>query len=1229
MNHVSTEKRSSDRFLKIKLYLTILVVLASIAGMFLIGNFGLGILSSLRAYVAAEFSYSRGLQAAAFQLARYVHTRGEDHYEVFLEHLKSSMGYKMARLELEKLHPDLSGVHEGLKKGGSHREDITGMIFIYKTFRNFEYVDRAIGLWKKGDELNAELMDLGIQIKRMISTGEANPETIRDMTDKVETLHEKIRILGDEFSDTIGEASRWAKSLLSGIMLAFTVVVAAICLGLLLFVVRIIKDMQKSSRDLQDKNWHRSGMSALDELMQGEQDVSSLASRVITHLCELIGANIGAVYIAEDGDRLRFVGSYAYEKREGLSDEFPFGEGLIGQAALEKKYILMTHCPDDYVHIQSGLGSASPKNIIAQPLLKDGVVKGVVELGSLHEFLDRDIQFLDRAAKHIAIIIDVMRNRNKMAALLERSQQQTEELQVQQEELRQTNEELEEQAKALKESDEQLRIQQEELETTNQELEERSEDLRQQKNEVVKKNQDIESARQLIEIKAKELETTGKYKSEFLANMSHELRTPLNSLMILSSLLMANKDKNLTEKQLEFSRTINGAGADLLNLINDILDISKVEAGKIVLTLEDIKLSQMMTGIKAKLEPLAQKKGLELKFQIDEQIPERIISDHQLLGQILNNLLSNAIKFTEKGHVALTIRKPTKEDLRVIGIPIEEVDGYIACSVADTGIGIPADKHQMVFEAFQQADGSIRRKFGGTGLGLSISRELSKLLGGGIRLESEQGKGSNFTVVIPIAAQVKKLQDSLSDAGQSPDAIRMPTDLSQVPATARPVEAGEKEEIRSKAAFATDRGEPAETRDTDKTPIAPPQDVENMRDDRRDISKGDQSILVIEDDPVFARTLMDMAREQGFKALVAWEGKAALYLADFHLPSAVLLDVGLPGGMDGLTVLTKLKENLNTRHIPVHIISGHEKDREALQRGAVGFLRKPVSLDQLNGVFARIQGIIAKQVKRLLVIEDNEIESNSLKELLVDENVEVVTASSAEEALKTIKKGGFDCIVLDLGLPDMPGIELLEKMRLSESEPYVPVIVFTGKDLTPEERVILDKYAERVMIKDVRSPERLLDETALFLHRVEKDLPEEKRRVIRMLHDKEAIFDGRKVLIADDDMRNVFALTSVLEEKGLKLLMASNGQECLDMLEENPDTDLVLMDIMMPVMDGYEAMRRIRQQKRFHKLPIISLTAKAMKGDRAGCIEAGASDYLSKPVDIDKLQSMLRVWLYQ
>ena len=1210
MNNFSTETKSSDRSLKIKLYITIFVVLASIAGMFLIGNFGLGILSSLRAYINAESSYSKGVNSAAMHLLEYAMKRSEEKYELFLEDMAGITGYKMARMELEKLHPDLSVVHEGFQKGGSHREDIEGMIFLFKTFRNFEYMDKGIKLWARSDKYAAELTELGIKIRQMITTGEANPETISDMTYKLEVLCDRLQIFTNEFSATMGENSRWAKRLLSAILLIFAMVAAFICLGGLLFIVKIIQKMQNYSKELLDLNRMKAGQTAMHEMTQGEQDFSVVAPRVISHLCEYIGANIGAIYIAEGDDRLRLVGSYAYEKRKGSSDEFSFGEGLIGQAALEKKYIIMTHCPDDYVHIQSGIGSASPKNIIAYPLMKDGAVKGVVELGSLHEFSDWDIHFLERASINIAIVIEIIQTRNKTAALLEQTQQQNEELKVQEEELRRTNEELEEQDKALKESEEQLRVQQEELEVTNQELEERSEDLRQQKEEVVKRNQDIERARQLIEIKAKELEVASKYKSEFLANMSHELRTPLNSLMILSSLLMGNKDKNLTEKQVKFCSTINSAGADLLNLINDILDLSKIEAGKIVIHPEDIKLSRIIEDIKAKLEPIVQKKGLELKYQIDERIPERIVSDPQFLSQILNNLLSNAIKFTEKGHVALTIHKPTKEDMQVIGMPIEAVDGYIACSVADTGIGIPADKQNLIFEAFQQADASIRRKFGGTGLGLSISRELSRHLGGGIRLESELGKGSKFTSVISIVAQADKLKDSLSDAGQSTKATRMPTDVPD-------------------AALDSDRSEPAQVRDIDGMPVTSPQDVENIRDDRRKISKGDKAILVIEDDPVFARTLMDMAREQGFNALVAWEGKAALHLADFYIPSAIILDLGLPGGMDGLTILTKLKENLNTRHIPVHIISGHETKQESLRRGAVGFLRKPVSLDQLNGVFGRIESVISKQVKRLLVVEDNETESDSLKELLADENVEVVTAACAREALQAIKKGGFDCIVLDLGLPDMSGIELLENMRLSDHEPYVPVIVFTGKELTPEERVMLDKYAERVTIKDVRSPERLLDETALFMHRVEKDLPEEKRRVIRMLHDRDAIFDGRQILVVDDDMRNVFALISALEEKGLKIFTAANGQECLDMLAENTGIDLVLMDIMMPVMDGYEATRRIREQPRFKNLPIITLTAKAMKGDRASCIEAGASDYLSKPVDMEKLQSMLRVWLYK
>ncbi len=1225
------DKNISDLSIRLKLYLTILVVLASIAGMFVMADVGMNALFSLQAYVAGESAYSKGQKGAVFHLLRYAHTANEDDYDAYLEHMALPLNIKEARLELVKLHPDVEIVYKGFSHGGVFPEETEEMISLFQMFRDFSYVRKALSLWEEADGLNAEIVEIAADIRKAVSSGDdASTERVEELTGEVSVLNHRLHVLEDEFSDTLGEASRWVKNLLARFILGFAVTASAICIVLLLFGGRLARNMNDYGRELRDQNWLKTGQTALNERMLEEKDVSSLSQIVIHSICDYVGADIGAVFVLEDDGRLRLTGGYAHENRKELNNEFSLGEGLVGQAALEKKRICLSPCPRDYFTIRSGLGSAPPTLVVAHPLLRGDKVKGVVEIGAFREFSEKELLFLETVSENIAVAVDSAQSRAKMAALLDRSQRQAEELEVQQEELRQTNEELEHQTRALTESEKLLRAQQVELEITNRELKERSEDLRRQKDEVVEKSREIESARHLIEIKASELEVTSKYKSEFMANMSHELRTPLNSLMILSSLLIQNKEKNLTDKQLEFCRTINSAGAELLNLINSILDLSKIEAGKVSLTPENIKISRLMAEIRAKLLPMAMQKGLEFKIVNEEGAPSRIRSDYQLVVQILNNLLSNAIKFTEKGVVTLTVRNPRLKDLHCLGFPVDN-GRYIAFSVKDTGIGIAENKQRMIFEAFQQADGTTQRKFGGTGLGLSISKELARLLGGGIRLVSRPGEGSEFTAVLPAAASARGRKRLAGDTAANG------TELASVASVeSRICEKESFEEFEPTAppavavACAEEEDEVSETFSEKEDAAATRLPcVENIRDDRREITKEDRSVLIIEDDPEFARTLMDLAREQGFKTLVAWEGAAALHLADFYLPGGILLDIGLPGDMDGLNVLAKLKENLNTRHIPVHIVSCYENEQEALRMGAVGFLKKPVSLEQLNGAFDRIRKIISRKVKRLLIVEDDEVESTIVKELLGDKDVEAVVAPNADDALKLLSEGGFDCVVLDLCLPGMSGMEMLEQMRLNEREFYVPVIVFTGKELTPDERVLLDRYAERVVVKGVRSRERLLDETALFLHRVQEEMPEEKRRVIRILHERESIFDGKKVLLADDDMRNVFAITSVLEEKGLELLVAADGRECLEVLEEHPDINLVLIDIMMPVMDGFEAIRRIRKQERFQNLPIITLTAKAMKGDRARCIEAGASDYLAKPVDMDKLLSMLRVWLYQ
>jgi CheY-like chemotaxis protein/signal transduction histidine kinase/HAMP domain-containing protein len=957
---------------------------------------------------------------------------------------------------------------------------------------------------------------------------------------------------------------------------------------------RMTSSLREATEENKRQDWVKTGQTELNEKVRGELELDRLLDNVITYLSKYLNAQIGAIYLADDDDNLQLIGTYAFKKRKTLSNEFKIGEGLVGQAALEKKSILLTNVPDDYVSVSSGLGELPPKNILVLPFVYAGRLMGVIEIGTLNEFSGLELEFLDQVAETVAIAVHSARSRAQLQRLFGETQAQSEELQAQQEELRSTNEELEEKTKNLQDSQERLQKQQEELEQTNEELEERTQALEKQKIEVDRKNRDLEEAQGEIEGKAQDLALTSKYKSEFLANMSHELRTPLNSLLILSKLLIDNKEGNLTGKQVEFSRTINSSGTELLKLINDILDLSKIESGKMELLVEDVNLDRFVSDIGEKFVPVAREKGLEFPVKVADDIPDVIRTDPQRLGQVVNNLLSNAFKFTKSGNVSLNIERSESDEF----LHGKKVDAnrLIAVSVSDTGVGIPVDKQKLIFEAFQQADGTTVRKFGGTGLGLSISRELVNLLGGEIKLDSETGRGSRFTVLLP-----ESVPEQSTDAAEK---------VTVVPNEEPPPE--------PQPAIEVVPGQKPDEIDS----------VESIPDDRRDMEPGERSILVIEDDPEFAEILAGQSRGKGFKCLIASDGESGLHLADYYQPSAILLDIGLPR-MNGMSVMNRLKENLQTRHIPVHIISGQDEIPDHKKLGALGFVRKPVNLTQLDEVFGKIETLLSQPVMNLLIVEDDEVGLTSMTELLGMDDVNIITASTAAAAMDQLKKQRCDCIVLDLNLPDMPGIKFLEEVRNNEKLAQIPVIIFTGKELTKEEEILLDKYAERVIKKGEKSPERLLDETALFLHRVEKNLPDEKRRMIKMLHDKEQIFNDKKILVVDDDMRNVFALSSVLEEKGMRLSVAKNGREGVEGLQNDPDIDLVLMDIMMPEMDGYEAMRKIREENRFKELPIIALTAKAMKGDRHKCIEAGANDYLSKPVDSDKLMSMLRVWLYQ
>lgn len=920
------------------------------------------------------------------------------------------------------------------------------------------------------------------------------------------------------------------------------------------------------------QSWLKTGEAELSEKIRGEQDITSLANNIITYVAKYLNAQVGAIYLKTEAGTMKMIGSYAYNRHKNLSNEIKLGEGLVGQAALEKQTIVITNVPDGYVKISSGVGEALPRNILVSPCLYNSEVKCIIEIGSFDEFTDVQMEFVEKIGESIATSVHSGEARTRMKELLDKTIEQSEELQTQQEELRQTNEELEEQTKALKESEARLQAQQEELRVVNSELEERSKKLEEQRNDIFIKNQDLINAQREIEEKAKDLETASRYKSEFLANISHELRTPLNSILVLSQML-ANKTDNtpFTDKQLEYARTIYSSGADLLKLINDILDLSKVEAGKMDINIDKMHLNDLADYAERSFREVASGKGLDFNIDIEAGLPEHICTDSQRLQQVVNNLLSNAFKFTSSGGVTLSISRYGRKDFpdKTPG------SGSVAIAISDTGIGIPKDKQGIIFEAFKQSDGTTSRKYGGTGLGLSISRELARLLGGNIYLKSEEGKGSTFTLVVP-----EKLKDT--------------------------------EAFESAAAA----GEQAVTKTETK-------------DDNNGFTAGhEKTLLIIEDDGSFSNILAGLGNEKGFKCINAGDGETGIQLALKHKPDGIILDIGLPG-ISGWEVVERLKNNPETRNIPVHIISGDDnKNLLGLGNEVVGYLRKPASLEKLEKVFAGIGANIEKPFKKLLIVDEDKDQWGSIAEVIGNKGIAVSYADSGNKALEILKNEPCDCMVIDISLKDIPGFELLRRLR-NEDVLRIPVIIYTEKSLTQDEELELQKYAESIIIKGTRSMERLAAEASLFIHGVDSKIPEKKYRAARMQQEKEDSLKGKKVLIVDDDMRNVFALSSVLEEKGIKVIAAKNGREGIGKLKQNPGIDLVLMDVMMPEMDGYTAMREIRKAEVFNKLPVIALTAKAMKEDRNKCIEAGASDYLTKPIDIDKLLSLLRVWLYK
>lgn len=968
-------------------------------------------------------------------------------------------------------------------------------------------------------------------------------------------------------------------------------------------LLTMTSELKKSNEEKHKQLWIKNNQTELNDLIRGEQEVTDLSRKIISKMCQIIGARIGAIYLKDDEASFRLMGSFAFNHRKNIKTAYGVGEGIIGQAAIEKQAIVISQLPDDYLAINSGLGEAPPKNLIVVPCIFNDEVIAVIELGSFETFTESQLNFLSIISETIAIGLHTSRSRTELEKLLTKTQQQAEELQVQQEELKQANEELQEQTRALKESEQQLQTQQEELRVTNEELEERTHAIEKQRDDIRQKNEILKQAQLEIEQKARDLEIASRYKSEFLANMSHELRTPLNSILVLSQVMANNKMGNLNEKQIQSAKTIYSSGASLLSLINEILDLSKIESGKLQINIEKIVISNFSRDISEIFTPLAAEKGLKLNISISENAPEVIQSDNQRLQQIIRNLLSNSIKFTNEGSVSLNIFKSGASDGQRPG-RIEDAE-VIVFEVTDTGIGIPREQQEVIFQAFTQADGTTSRKYGGTGLGLTISRNLAHILGGEITLDSDAGKGTIFRLWLPL-----KIEKSQPLPGHQPVVAKIEKPVSQSIESFKPVAAS---------------GKPPD--------VFVPAAVQNglsdgTKDDRKLINKGDKFILVIEDDQNFAKILYDLAHEKGFKCLIAPNGETGLHYADYYKPDAIILDIGLPG-IDGWQVMDRLKDNPETRHIPVHFMSGKDKSMEALKMGAIGYLTKPISLEDLEEAFAKIEAYISKPFKKLLVVEDDDNMRKAIVELIDDKDVTITSVPTGVQAIEQLRKNDFDCIILDLGLKDMPGDELLKIIGKKGENSYIPVIIYTGKELSRDEEERLLQYSDRIIIKGVRSPERLLAETTLFLHRVESSLPEEKQQMLRVAHNKEDIMKDKKVLIVDDDMRNVFALSSLLEEKGLKIEVGRNGLEGLAKLEQHRDINLVLMDIMMPEMDGYEAIRRIRKSGKFNKIPVIALTAKAMQGDRDKCIEAGANDYLTKPVDTAKLLSLLRVWLYQ
>ncbi|HEY9010704.1 MAG TPA: response regulator, partial [Devosia sp.] len=914
----------------------------------------------------------------------------------------------------------------------------------------------------------------------------------------------------------------------------------------------MIYNLRVTTETNQEQDWLKTNLAKFTRMLQGQRDLFTVGKMLLSELSPLVNAQQGTIYQMDASDPkhpvLRLLAGYA--QQAGLPETIPVGQGLVGQCAVEKQRILLNDVPTAYTRVNSSLGAAAPVSIVVLPVLFEGQAKAVIELASLHQFSVTHIAFLEQLTQSIGVVLNTIEATMRTEGLLQKSQQLTVDLQSQQKELQQTNEELAQKARQLAE----------------------------QNAEVERKNREVEQARVALEEQAAELALTSKYKSEFLANMSHELRTPLNSILILGQQLAENSNGNLLPKQVEFARNIHSSGSDLLNLITDILDLSKIESGTVTVDAEEISIASLRDSIERNFRHIADTKNLPFDVEFSPALPPTIITDSKRLQQILKNLLSNAFKFTAQGRISVKVSQVT-DGWTPGHSTLSRVPHVVAFAISDTGIGIAAEKQKLIFEAFQQADAGTSRKYGGTGLGLSISRELATLLGGEIRLQSVAGQGSTFTLYLPTAFTVRTTEKNFSS--QPLPVITLPAPRDEV-----------------------------------------------IVDDRDNLSPDDQTLLIVEDDPHYARVLLGLARIKGFKGIVANRGHAAITLARQYRPTAITLDVFLPD-MLGWTVLNNLKLSPGTRHIPVQIISVEEERSHALTHGAFAYTIKPTTTEGLEDCLDRIKKFVEPRMKRLLVVEDNAVERQGIVELLSHDDIEISTAATGAEAIERLLDRSFDCCVLDLRLPDMNGLELLEKVQSEPSLRDIPIVVFTGKELSRDEELQLRTVAKSVLVKDVQSPERLFDETALFLHRVISTLPEAKQKMLDRLHSSNEVLRGRKVLVVDDDARNIFALTTVLENHEMDVISATNGRQAIELIHSQPEIGVVLMDIMMPEMDGYQTMQEIRKDPKLGTLPILALTAKAMKGDRDKCLAAGASDYIAKPVNTNELLSLLRIWLYR